>query len=124
VGEKNGDVVVEEGGASVSGKEVTVQDESMNSLQTVSPPAVRQEQSASVEEPRTVPVPPPAPAPVSVPDSQLPVTSVSSRPAVNSHPVQAVASQQSQDPWLDRAIIGVLIALVFMILRRIAGSEE
>ncbi|KUL83581.1 hypothetical protein ZTR_11308 [Talaromyces verruculosus] len=31
----------------------------------------------------------------------------------------------SQDgPWLDRAIVGVLIALVFMIMRRIATSED
>jgi ubiquitin-conjugating enzyme E2 J1 len=27
-------------------------------------------------------------------------------------------------PWLDRAIVGVIIALVFMILRRIAASED
>ncbi|OGM45892.1 putative ubiquitin conjugating enzyme (UbcF) [Aspergillus bombycis] len=40
------------------------------------------------------------------------------------YPAQAVASQQSEDPWLDRAIIGVVVALVFMILRRMAYSED
>ncbi|KAE8373194.1 ubiquitin-conjugating enzyme/RWD-like protein [Aspergillus bertholletiae] len=41
------------------------------------------------------------------------------------YPMQTAAlQQQSEDPWLDRAIIGVLVALVFMILRRMANSED
>ncbi|KAE8355222.1 ubiquitin-conjugating enzyme/RWD-like protein [Aspergillus coremiiformis] len=35
-----------------------------------------------------------------------------------------VASRQSVDPWIDRAIVGVLVALVFMVLRRVVYSED
>ncbi|KAL1849714.1 hypothetical protein Plec18167_005297 [Paecilomyces lecythidis] len=36
---------------------------------------------------------------------------------------QQVAVQSSDGPWLDRAIIGVVIALVFMILRKMAKTD-
>ncbi|KAE8150684.1 ubiquitin-conjugating enzyme/RWD-like protein [Aspergillus avenaceus] len=52
------------------------------------------------------------------------VPAPASRPPVAPQPTQAVASRQSDDPWLDRAIIGVLIALVFMILRRVVNWED
>ncbi|KAK1139807.1 hypothetical protein N8T08_011126 [Aspergillus melleus] len=39
-----------------------------------------------------------------------------------SQPTQPTVSQDG--PWLDRAIIGVLVALVFMILRRVAGTDD
>ncbi|RHZ44184.1 uncharacterized protein CDV56_103411, partial [Aspergillus thermomutatus] len=61
------------------------------------------------------------------------VSSLSSAPAptpTRTTPVQttsrpATAQSTSSDaPWLDRAILGVLIALAFMIIRRMAKSEE
>ena len=58
------------------------------------------------------------------PDVQTHLAAAAPRQPVAPYPAQAVASQQSEDPWLDRAIIGVLVALVFMILRRMAYSEE
>ncbi|THC99994.1 hypothetical protein EYZ11_000573 [Aspergillus tanneri] len=42
-------------------------------------------------------------------------------PTPTSHP--DLPMQRSYDPWLDRAIVGVLVALVIMILRRIANAE-
>ncbi|GAD97523.1 ubiquitin conjugating enzyme (UbcF), putative [Paecilomyces variotii No. 5] len=36
---------------------------------------------------------------------------------------QQVAVQSSDGPWLDRAIIGVVIALVFMILRKMSKTD-
>jgi ubiquitin-conjugating enzyme E2 J1 len=109
--EVEGDEVAnrQDGEAAISEKEI--QDDSTAPLTTVSPEVTQ-------EQPQITPVTSP------VADSQTPATAVLPRPAVNQHPAQAVASQQSEDPWLDRAIIGVLIALVIMILRRIASSEE
>ncbi|KNG85649.1 putative ubiquitin conjugating enzyme (UbcF) [Aspergillus nomiae NRRL 13137] len=63
-------------------------------------------------------------APAPGPDAQTHLAAAAPRQPVAPYPAQAVASQQSEDPWLDRAIIGVLVALVFMILRRMAYSEE
>ncbi|RJE23367.1 ubiquitin conjugating enzyme [Aspergillus sclerotialis] len=55
---------------------------------------------------------------------------IQSRPSTNTMtsvqpPRTTVAPAQSSDgPWLDRAIVGVLVALVFMILRRIVNTDE
>ncbi|KAF7184384.1 hypothetical protein CNMCM7691_005136 [Aspergillus felis] len=57
-----------------------------------------------------------APAPAPTPTRTTPVqttTTTTSRPTTT-----------SDAPWLDRAILGVLIALAFMIVRRLAKSEE
>ena len=62
--------------------------------------------------------------PVAGPDAQTHLAAPAPRQPVAPYPAQAVASQQSEDPWLDRAIIGVLVALVFMILRRMVDSED
>lgn len=52
---------------------------------------------------------------------------VSSTSAPQERPV-AVANprvqEQSDGPWLDRAIIGVLLALVFMLLRRYVNIDD
>ncbi|EAW19213.1 ubiquitin-conjugating enzyme E2 [Aspergillus fischeri NRRL 181] len=69
---------------------------------------------------------------------QVPVPSVSSAPAeaaapapapTRTTPVQTTTATTSRPttsdaPWLDRAILGVLVALAFMIVRRLAKSEE
>ncbi|KAL5355826.1 ubiquitin-conjugating enzyme/RWD-like protein [Aspergillus floccosus] len=48
---------------------------------------------------------------------------VNPEPAPPQH--QFVGARETSDgPWLDRAIIGVLVALVIMILRRLARSED
>lgn len=36
----------------------------------------------------------------------------------------AAQGQSSDGPWLDRAIVGVLLALVFMILRKLVNTDE
>ncbi|PKX99476.1 UBC-like protein [Aspergillus novofumigatus IBT 16806] len=53
----------------------------------------------------------PAPAPTRTTPVQT-TTATTSRPTA------------SDAPWLDRAILGVLVALAFMIVRRLAKSEE
>lgn len=64
-----------------------------------------------------VPVPsvPSAPAPTPAPTHTTPVPTTT---ATTSQPTTTDA------PWLDRAILGVLVALAFMIVRRLAKSEE
>lgn len=54
-------------------------------------------------------------------------TATSSLTSHNNRTDRSVNTQttSSQDgPWLDRAIVGVLIALIFMVMRRIAASED
>lgn len=79
--------------------------------------------SETVPEPEGVvrTVPPPVPTLVT---TAAPVSGSDARPMAAVAPREHVASQQSEDLWLDRVIVGVLIALVFMILRRMAYSEE
>lgn len=45
-------------------------------------------------------------------------------PAPPAQTQQATANTHSEDAWLDRAIVGVLIALVFMIMRRVMNSDD
>jgi ubiquitin-conjugating enzyme E2 J1 len=53
-------------------------------------------------------------------------TTTTTTTTVNSTTSQhaTTSSPSSDGPWLDRAIIVVLVALIFMILRRIANTEE
>ncbi|KAF4164507.1 hypothetical protein CNMCM6936_009001 [Aspergillus lentulus] len=63
--------------------------------------------------PAEVAAPAPAPAPTrTTPVQTTTTTTTTSRPTI------------SDAPWLDRAILGVLVALAFMIVRRLAKSEE
>lgn len=60
-----------------------------------------------------------APAPAPTPTRTTPVqTTTTTTTTTTSRPTTSDA------PWLDRAILGVLVALAFMILRRFAKSEE
>ncbi|KAI9039613.1 ubiquitin-conjugating enzyme E2 [Aspergillus affinis] len=74
--------------------------------------------------------PAPAPAPASPQPTTSPTTTTSTptrttQPAIIPPVSQSTNPHTPQDnPWLDRAIIGVLIALVFMILRRVAGTDD
>ncbi|KAJ5347697.1 hypothetical protein MYU51_009657 [Penicillium brevicompactum] len=76
--------------------------------------------------------PPSAPAPASEP---VPVAAASSAPAqvsgvvstqpMSSHsPSTRIAETPSESVWLDRAIIGVVIALVVVILRRVSNVDD
>lgn len=62
------------------------------------------------------------PAPVPVPAPLQPPTETAPAP-VHIQPRQT-QSTPADGPWLDRAIIGVVCALAFMILRRILQTEE
>ncbi|GIJ98061.1 hypothetical protein Aspvir_000170 [Aspergillus viridinutans] len=61
-----------------------------------------------------------APAPAPTPTRTTPVqTTTTTTTTTTSRPTTT-----SDAPWLDRAILGVLVALAFMIVRRFAKSEE
>ncbi|KAJ5200547.1 Ubiquitin-conjugating enzyme E2 [Penicillium cf. griseofulvum] len=72
-------------------------------------------------------------APTSVPatqaQAQAPISTVQA-PVAAVIPTQASSSQlasiesQSESVWLDRAIIGVIVALVLLILRRVANVDD
>lgn len=70
----------------------------------------------------TPPDPPIPDTPVAPPVQQIhrPTGSVAGAAA----PSRPARGQSSDGPWLDRAIIGVLVALVVMILRRIVSIDE
>jgi ubiquitin-conjugating enzyme E2 J1 len=58
-----------------------------------------------------------APAPAPAPTRTTPVQTTTATTATS-------RTTTSDAPWLDRAILGVLVALAFMIVRRLAKSEE
>ncbi|KKK19146.1 hypothetical protein ARAM_001414 [Aspergillus rambellii] len=63
------------------------------------------------------------PRPVQPPVSRPPQPRIQNVPRLTPTPATApVASQDS--PWLDRAIFGVLVALILMILRRVVNVED
>lgn len=64
----------------------------------------------------------PRPTPTTTTTSVTGITTSNTNTAIRQTVIQRNASQDG--PWLDRAIVGVVIALVFMILRRIAASED
>ncbi|GFF42610.1 ubiquitin-conjugating enzyme E2 J1 [Aspergillus udagawae] len=68
---------------------------------------------------------------VPVPVPVLPASAEAAAPSpapTRTTPVQTTTTSRptttSDAPWLDRAILGVLVALAFMIVRRLAKSEE
>lgn len=87
--------------------------------------------SAQQPESRKVPAQPPPPTPTTPtpssvpsqpqPQPQPPAAAPATAPA---QPQQATANTHSEDAWLDRAIVGVLIALVFMVMRRVMNSDD
>ncbi|KAH8696729.1 ubiquitin-conjugating enzyme/RWD-like protein [Talaromyces proteolyticus] len=72
--------------------------------------------------PTSHPQPQPQPAQSEAP---RPTLNISPSPSTTAPTVRTNTqpSASHDNPWLDRAIIGVLIALVFMIMRRIAASD-
>ncbi|KAJ5677908.1 uncharacterized protein N7477_003541 [Penicillium maclennaniae] len=61
----------------------------------------------------------PAPAPASAP---VPASAVSRpRPTPT---IPAPATEPANSPWLDRAIIGVVVALILLVLRRVTDADE
>ncbi|QGA14675.1 hypothetical protein EYB26_002331 [Talaromyces marneffei] len=51
-------------------------------------------------------------------------STVTSNNNTMSRPLNTQTNSSQDGSWLDRAIVGVLIALIFMIMRRIAASED
>lgn len=75
----------------------------------------------------TAPAPAVSPSPASTPAEPSTSEAPEHRPPANIvRPIQAATTQgQASDGlWLDRAIIGVSIALIFMILRRFVSTDE
>ena len=77
--------------------------------------------------PATLPAPAPAPAPASSPRpaAAAPVSAPAPAPT-RTIPAQPIPLDQesSEGVWLDRAIVGVVIALVILILRRVANVDD
>ncbi|KAJ5457949.1 hypothetical protein N7475_009337 [Penicillium sp. IBT 31633x] len=71
-----------------------------------------------------------APAPVSLPQQPQSTVQTPAAPAAAVMPVRMTASQLAatesphESVWLDRAIVGVIIALVLLILRRVANVDD
>lgn len=83
--------------------------------------------TAATDTPRVQQEPSSQPQPQPQPQQQLQQhTPPATRPSVPAAPASASASATtSQDtPWLDRAIVGVIIALVAMILRRLTRDMD
>ncbi|GKZ89139.1 ubiquitin-conjugating enzyme E2 J1 [Aspergillus niger] len=83
--------------------------------------------TAATDTPRVQQEPPSQPQPQPQPQQQLQQhTPPATRPSVPATPASASApATTSQDtPWLDRAIVGVIIALVAMILRRLTRDMD
>lgn len=75
----------------------------------------------------SVPVPS-VPAPVPAAQAQAPLSAIQT-PAASVMPTRtssqlASAESPSEGVWLDRAIIGVIVALVLLILRRVANVDD
>jgi ubiquitin-conjugating enzyme E2 J1 len=74
-----------------------------------------------------LPAPAPAPAPASSPRpaAAAPVSAPAPAPT-RTIPAQPIPLDQesSEGVWLDRAIVGVVIALVILILRRVANVDD
>lgn len=51
-------------------------------------------------------------------------STITSHNSTIGRPVNTQTTSSQDGPWLDRAIVGVLLALIFMIMRRIAASED
>ncbi|KAL4797908.1 ubiquitin-conjugating enzyme/RWD-like protein [Aspergillus venezuelensis] len=122
----------EEGKAEGSGDDLTKDETTSKETSTVD--AGEKSASASAPDASTsVPPAAPAQAPVS-PSSAVPMPAPASpsqalqqqpRPTPTRTTPPAPAPVASQDsPWLDRAIFGVLVALILMILRRFVSIED
>ncbi|KAJ5356776.1 hypothetical protein N7517_011385 [Penicillium concentricum] len=70
----------------------------------------------------SAPVLVPAAQPQPQPQSQAPAAAV--MPTQTSSPQLASTESPSEGVWLDRAIIGVIVALVLLILRRVANVDD
>jgi ubiquitin-conjugating enzyme E2 J1 len=86
-------------------------------------------------EPASAPVPVPAPAPVepSQPQPQpapapAPLSAAAPAPALSrprpTPTIPAPSTEPANSPWLDRAIVGVVIALILLVLRRVTDADE
>ncbi|KAJ5218906.1 uncharacterized protein N7498_001005 [Penicillium cinerascens] len=83
-------------------------------------------------EPASAPAPVPAPAPVQSPQSHSQPSAPATAPApapVATRPrptptIPAPTTEPASSPWLDRAIVGVVIALVILVLRRVTDADE
>jgi ubiquitin-conjugating enzyme E2 J1 len=81
--------------------------------------------SAPAPGPEAIAEPTTSAAPTSTPQPPRHHNTSAPAPAHRERPVTPRPQGQSSDgPWLDRAIIGVLLALVFMILRRFAAVDD
>jgi ubiquitin-conjugating enzyme E2 J1 len=72
-------------------------------------------------EPQPQSQPAPAPAPLSAP-APAPAPALSRpRPTPT---IPAPTTEPANSPWLDRAIVGVVIALILLVLRRVTDADE
>ncbi|CRG83651.1 hypothetical protein PISL3812_01006 [Talaromyces islandicus] len=90
--------------------------------QAPEPPVPQDTPALAVQPERTEPAQSitPQPAPTTTTTT---ITATTSTNATTT--IQTRANPSHQDnPWLDRAIVGVVIALIFMIMRRMAAAED
>jgi ubiquitin-conjugating enzyme E2 J1 len=72
-----------------------------------------------------LPAPAPAPAPASSPRpaAAAPVSAPAPTRTIPAQPIP-LDQESSEGVWLDRAIVGVVIALIILILRRVANVDD
>lgn len=83
--------------------------------------------AATAATPTTEPAPAVSPSPVATPAEPSTSETQAHRPPANiMRPGQAatIQDQASDGAWLDRAIIGVSVALIFMVLKRFVLTDE
>lgn len=101
---------------------------------------VSSEETPEPRSPEPVPVPPQDTPPAEQSETPQPAQAITPQPAptrtttttttttattTTTTTAQTHANPSPQDnPWLDRAIVGVVIALIFMIMRRMAVAED
>ncbi|KAL4994323.1 ubiquitin-conjugating enzyme/RWD-like protein [Aspergillus recurvatus] len=95
-------------------------EKSMSNSMRTSPPDRQGSGSSAIPSSTTTDAPAQAPNPAST--SQ--VVTQRPRPSPTRPSVQAAPVASQDSPWLDRAIFGVLVALILMVLRRFVNIEE
>lgn len=107
------------------------EEETEHNHDTQGSPAVPEPETSSSTDSIASPAAP-APAPVSQPVERFASTPMASVPAsspastqLNSRPrPQPTTASPANSPWLDRAIIGVVVALIILVLRRTIDIED
>ena len=67
---------------------------------------------------------PSSPAPQQSPSTTQPPATPPIAATTTNTPAQGAASTSSDGPWLDRAIIGLILALLFMVTRKVVLADE